>query len=190
MQTISKPPTEDLFLSDVDLANIEPPPPSPPEEEPEPEPELEEEPPELVEQAAPLDLSQLELALNPDFGEGWMGEGDFTVKLNTIASGSKGGNDDAAIFSMADLDQAPQVIYQPAPRLTAQLRKKTPSKVNIIFIVNEQGRVEEPRVRSSTDPIFEKPALDAIKRWKFQPGKRGGKAVRFRMLQPITFSKG
>jgi len=189
MQTISKPPTEDLFLSDVDLANVEPPPPSPPEEEPEPEPELEDEPPELVEQASPLDLSQLELALNPGFSEGWMGSGDFAVSLNTIVSGSKDDSVDA-IFSMADLDQKPRVIYQSSPVFTKQLRQKAPGKVNVIFIVDEQGRVVEPRIRSSTDPIFEQPALNAVKRWKFEPGKRGGKAVRFRMLAPITFSKG
>jgi protein TonB len=189
MQTISKPPTNDLFLSEVDLASLEPPPPPPVEEEPEPEPEAEEEPPELIEQAAPLDLSQLELALNPGFGEGWMGEGDFAVRLNTIASNSKADNAEA-IFSMADLDQKPRAIYQASPVLSRQLRRKTPGKVNIIFIVDERGRVVEPRVRSSTDPAFENPALAAVKRWKFEPGKRSGKPVRFRMLVPITFPKG
>jgi protein TonB len=189
MQTISKPPTEDLYLSDVDLANVEPLPPSPPEEEPELEPELEEEPPELVEQAAPLDLSQLELALNPGFSSDWMGNGDFTVSLNTIISSSKNDSVDT-IFSMADLDQQPRVIYQSSPVFTKQLRQKAPGKVNVIFIVDEQGRVVEPRIKSSTDPIFETPALNAVKHWKFEPGKRGGRAVRFRMLAPITFSKG
>jgi protein TonB len=189
MQTISKPPADDLLLSDVDLANLEPPPPAPPEQEPEPEPEFEDEPPELVEDAAPLDLSQLELALNPSFSEGWMGGGDFAVKLNTITSSSEN-NDVAAIFSMADLDQKPRVIYQPSPVLNSKLRRKAPGKVNIIFIVDERGRVVEPRVRNSTDPVFEKPAISAVKRWKFEPGKRSGKAVRFRMLVPITFPKG
>jgi protein TonB len=190
MQTISKPPTSDLFLSDVDLANLEPPPPpSPPEQEPEPEPESEEEPPKLIEDAAPLDLSQLELALNPDFSEGWMGGGDFAVKLNTILSSSKDKDVDA-IFSMSDLDQKPVVIYQPSPVRSQKLRRKGPAKVNIIFIVDERGRVVEPRVRSSTDPIFDKSALAAVKRWRFEPGKRNGKPVRFRMLVPITFPKG
>jgi protein TonB len=189
MQTISKPPTEDLFLSEVDSANLEPPPPSPPEQEPEPEPEFEEEPPELMEEASPLDLSQLEMALNPDFSEGWMGGGDFAVKLNTIVSSSKD-KDAEAIFSMADLDQKPRVVYQPSPVLNSKLRRKAPGKVNIIFIVDERGRVVGPRVRSSTDPVFEQAALSAVKRWKFEPGKRGGKAVRFRMLVPITFPKG
>ncbi|MCA9398636.1 MAG: hypothetical protein KC618_02720, partial [Candidatus Omnitrophica bacterium] len=71
MQAINKPPTADLALQDVDVANLPPPPPPPPEEEPE-EPEPEEQPPELMEEAPPLDLSQLELALNPGFSEGWM----------------------------------------------------------------------------------------------------------------------
>lgn len=186
MQTISKPPTEDLFLSDVDLAHIEPPPPSTIQEEPEPEPELEEQTPELIEQAASIDLSQLELALNPGFSEGWMGGGDFAVKLDTIVSSSKDGNTNT-IFSLAELDQEPRVIYQPSPSFTSQLRRKAPGHVKIIFIVDENGRVMEPRVRSSTDSIFEKPALDAVKRWKFEPGKRSGKPVRFRMLAPITF---
>ncbi len=189
MQTISKPPTEDLYLSEVDLANLEPPPPPPAEEEPEPEPEAEEEPPELMEQAAPLDLSQLELALDPSFSEGWMGGGDFAVKLNTIVSNSKDDDVDA-IFSMADLDQKPRVIQQSSPVMSRQVRRKAPGKVNIIFIVNERGRVEQPRVRSSTDPVFEKPAVSAVKRWIFEPGKRGGKPVRFRMLVPITFPRG
>ena len=59
-----------------------------------------------------------------------------------------------------------------------------------VFIVDERGRVVEPRVRNSTDPIFEKSALTAVKRWRFEPGKRNGKPVRFRMLVPITFPKG
>jgi len=42
-------------------------------------------------------------------------------------------------------------------------------------------------VQSSPDPVFERPALTAVKQWKFEPGKRGGQAVRFRMRVPITF---
>jgi protein TonB len=190
MQTISQPPTDDLLLQAVDVGNVEPPPPPPIAEEPEPEPELDEQPPELMEQEAPpLDLSQLELALNPGFSEGWMGGGDFAVKLNTIVSTSN--NEDLdAVFSMADLDQKPRVIYQPSPVLNRQLRQKAPATVYIIFMVNELGRVEEPRIQSSSNPIFETPALAALKRWKFETGKRGGKPVRSRMRVPITFPGG
>jgi protein TonB len=184
MQTISKPPGDDLVVQAVDTANI-PPPPPPPEEEPEKEEEPEEEPPELTEEAPPLDLSQLELALNPGFSDGWA-TGDFGVSLNT-----KGGGDEDvdALFSLSELDQEPRAIYQPSPNMNAKVRRRAPGKVSIIFIVNRNGRVQDAKVQASTDPIFERPALAAVKQWKFEPGKRNGEPVRFRMRVPITFPK-
>lgn len=186
MQTICKPPETDLTIQSVDTANI-PPPPPPPEQQEEEKPEQEEKLPELVEEAPPLDLNQLELALNPGFSDSWMG-GDFTVKLNTVAGGQT--DDIDALFSMADLDQKPRVIYQPGPTMTAEIRKKAPGTVYILFIVDKNGRVENPMVQKSTDPIFDKAALTAVKQWKFEPGKRNGQAVRFRMRVPISFPKG
>ncbi|MFI4912986.1 MAG: energy transducer TonB [Sedimentisphaeraceae bacterium JB056] len=185
MQTINKPITTDMVLQSVDTANV-PPPPPPPQEEPEEEPEPEEAPPELSEEAPPLGLDQLELALNPGFSEGW-GGGDFTVNLKTVASES---TDVDALFSIADLDQQPRAIYQPGPRITKQMRKKAPGQVYIIFVVDKQGKVVNPIVQKSTDPVFVTPALNAIKQWKFEPGKRNGQPVRFRMRVPITFPKG
>lgn len=185
MQTLNRPLTNDLTLQTVDTAKLEAPPP-PPEEEKEPEPEPDEAPPELAEEAPPLDLAQLELALNPGFGDGWTA-GDFVVKLNTGDSGD-GGVD--ALFSLADLDQKPRVLYQPGPLLSRDLRRKAPGTVQIIFIVDQQGRVENPAIQASSDPIFEKPALAAVKQWKFEPGKRNGQPVRFRMRVPITFPQG
>ena len=185
MQTLAKPPATDLTVHAMDTAKLEAPEP-PPEMEPEEKPEPKEKPPELTEDAPPLDLSQLELALNPGFSAGLM-SGDFTVKLNTAVSHSQSVD---ALFSIADLDQKPRVIYQSGPTLNKELRKKAPGKVYIVFVVNQRGRVENPIVQKSSDPVFEKPALAAVKQWKFEPGKRNGKAVRFRMRVPITFPKG
>jgi len=185
IQAISKPPVDGLALQTFDVGNL-PPPPPPPEDDIDEEPEPEEEPPELMEDAPPLDLAQLELALDPGISNGWMG-GDFAVSLKTIAS--VGGEVDA-LFSMSDLDQKPRIIYQPGPTISAKVRKKAPGTVNIIFIVSQDGRVENPIVQCSTDPVFDRPALAAVKQWKFDPGKRNGQAVRFRMRVPITFPEG
>lgn len=184
MQTLSKPPDTDLLIQTVDTAKLEAPEP-PPQPEPEDQPEPEEQPPELTDEAPPLDLSQLELALNPGLSEGWLG-GDLAVKLGTIVSDNKSVE---SLFSIADLDQRPRVIYQPSPVLSVEVRKKAPGTVYIIFMVDEQGRVQNPKVQKSTDPVFDKPALGAVKQWKFEPGKRGGQPVRFRMRVPITFPK-
>lgn len=172
-------------VSQYDMTS-EPPPPTPEEEEPEPEPEPEEEPPppELAEEQQPLDLSMLEMALNPGGLDGGFLAGDFGVDLNVVKSNT---SEVDQLFSVSDLDQKPRVIQQPGPRLDARLRSRGGGKVYVIFVVDTQGRVENPVVQRSTDPAFEPAAIAAVKRWKFEPAKRNGEPVRFRMRVPITF---
>ncbi|HRU94878.1 MAG TPA: energy transducer TonB [Anaerolineae bacterium] len=177
----------DLTLTTVDAVEPPPPPPTVEEQKPEPPPE-EAPPPELTETAPPLDLSQLELALNPGLGEG-LG-GDFAVKLSVAgADGSSGMQSSDEIFALADLDQAPRVVFQPAPAYPPEMKKKKiQGTVYVMFIVDKNGRVKDPRIQKSDNPAFDAPALNAVKRWRFDPGKVGGEAVQFRMRVPITFA--
>lgn len=184
LQRLGEKPDDMVRLVEMNTAVLPPPPPVIEEVEEE-EPEPEEEPPELQEQPEMLDLSQLELALNPGLGDGWFA-GDFAVDLNAIG-GAKANAD--ALFSMADLDQKPRVLYRANPVWNAKMRKLAPGTVYILFVVDERGRVKDPKVQSSTDPAFERAALTAVKQWKFEPGKRKGEPVQFRMRQPITFPK-
>lgn len=185
MQTLTKPPETDMVVQTIDAAKLEAPPP-PPEEQHEEEPQKEEKPPELADDVEPLSLDQLTMALNPGFSDGWM-QGDFAVKLNTAVS--ENSKDIDALFAITDLDQQPRIIYQPGPALSKELRKKAPGTVHIIFVVDQQGRVENPIVQKASDPVFEKPAITAVKQWKFEPGKRNGQPVKFRMRVPFTFPK-
>jgi protein TonB len=183
IQAITDQPSPDRVLYDINTAII-PPPPPPPEDEPEPEDEEEESPPDLAEEAPLLDLAQLEIALEPGLAAGLLG--DFTMKLGSIAAG---GEEVDALFTMADLDQEPRVIYQPGPEITQKLRARGGGSVRVLFIVDQRGRVQSPIVQSSPDPIYERPAIETVKRWRFEPGKRHGEAVRFRMRVSITFPK-
>lgn len=184
LQVITKPPTKDLTIRTVDVASLEPPPPPPMEEPDEPEPDEEPPPPPAID-AQPLDLSQLELALNP--GSGGFGGGDFAISLDGMTGG---GEEVDAIFSLSDLDQKPRVVYQPAPIYPPELaRKSMQGTVYVLFIVDKTGRTRELKVQKSTHPAFNEPALRAVKQWKFEPGKRKGQAVQFRMRVPITFQK-
>ncbi|HYC79010.1 MAG TPA: TonB family protein [Planctomycetota bacterium] len=186
LQAISGTKDDIVRLIDADVAPTPPPPPAPEEpKEAEPEEKPDEKPPELSENAPPLDLAQLELALSP--GMGGAG-GDFAVKLDVVAATAAGAKDVDALFSLSDLDQKPRPIYQPSPALTPELRKKGAGTVYVLFVVGPDGRVEQPIAQSSTDPVFERPALAAVKQWKFEPGKRKGQPVRFRMRVPVTFA--
>jgi len=68
------------------------------------------------------------------------------------------------------------------------LRKaKVEGVVTLIFVLDETGRVEDPRVENSSRPEFEKPALDAIRKWRFSPGQKDGQAVRTYIRVPLRF---
>jgi len=181
LQAISSRPRMDLTLVPIQTAELPPPPAV--EDQPEKEEPKEEEPPKLDEEAPPLDLAQLEMALDAGMGDGGLG-GDFVVQIQGL--GGVGDGIDA-LFSLNDLDQKPRAVHQPQPVLTSALRKKMPAKVTVMFIVDQNGRVENPVVQSSSDPAFEAAVLVAIKQWKFEPGKRDGQSVRSRMRQPFQF---
>ncbi|MCA8951200.1 MAG: energy transducer TonB [Planctomycetes bacterium] len=184
LQFIAKGSGDRLDATQVDT--YYPPQQEPPPPEPEPEKEPEEKPPELKEQMAPLDLSQLELAMNPGLGGGWLA-GDFGVNLGSLTGGGKGEGE--GLFSELDLDQKPKAVFQVGPQLTPDLRRKTPATVILVFDVTPDGRVENPSVFRSSDPAFEGAAVNAIRQWRFEPGKRNNEPVGFRMRMPMTFPK-
>jgi protein TonB len=187
MQSIRDPiPRDLLYTTDVGT-ELPPPPPPPPEEEIEEE-QPPEEPPKLTEEAPPLDLAQLELALNPGFGEGLFG--DFAVNLFQ-QPGSEGSEELDRVFSLSELDQRPRVIFQRTPTYPAELRRsRRQGTVYVVFIVDTRGRVVNPKIEKATDTAFEQPALEAVRQWRFEPGTRNGEKVQFKMRVPITFNAG
>ncbi len=184
IQAIAQGPRTDTILRDADTAAL-PPPVQQPDPEPEPEPEPDEPPPQLADENTQVDLGPLELMLDGGGGTGW-GSGTIAVGLGAIGPQKGKG---ASTFSLAELDQRPRPTYQPNPVVSAKLRKKAPATVWLLLTVDERGRVDQLRVQKSTDPAFERSALQAVKKWRFEPGKRKGKSVRYKLRYPVTFPK-
>jgi len=59
--------------------------------------------------------------------------------------------------------------------------------VKIEFIIDKTGGVENAYVVGSNNPWFERPAVDAVMRWKFQPAEMNGRPVYCRAMQLIEF---
>jgi protein TonB len=59
--------------------------------------------------------------------------------------------------------------------------------VTVIFVVDSSGKVAGPRVEKSSHAEFDRPALDAVKQWKFEPAVKGGQRVACKMRVPIRF---
>jgi protein TonB len=138
-------------------------------------------------------LGAIEAALSGQAGGG----GDFAEALSFSSGGRIGGLGKAGAgmgdqldnaFSLAEIDQKPRPIFQTAPVYPAELRaRKLEGVVSVVFIVDPAGRVANPRVEKSTNAAFEKPAVEAIKQWKFEPAVKGGQRVHCKMRVPIRF---
>lgn len=137
-------------------------------------------------------LSAIEAALNGLAGGG----GDFAQALEFASGGRIGGTGKAgaleenleSAFSLAEIDQRPRAVFQAAPLYPSDMRsKKVEGVVTVVFIVDSEGKVANPRVEKSTHASFDKPALDAVKQWKFEPAIRGGLRVACKMRVPIRF---
>lgn len=151
-------------------------PPPPKEEKQDDDIEMEKEPPKLT-------LDQLDLALNPSTDSL---SGGIQIDL-TIDADSLGTSD--FIFNIEDVDEKPTPLRQIAPNYPPTLRRqKVKGVVVLLFVVDKNGNVTAPSVERSSNMEFEKPALDAIRKWKFSPGKKGGEPVNVRVRIPIQFN--
>lgn len=86
------------------------------------------------------------------------------------------------------LDNPPRTRLQVPPQYPPDKRRTgEEGDVVVEFTVDEAGAVVGPRVVRSTDRAFDEPTLRALARWRFEPGTRDGRVVRFRMAVPIVF---
>lgn len=107
--------------------------------------------------------------------------------------GVPGGDDDGGsgwtIIPHHLLDNPPQTRSQVSPLYPAEARSAgLTGEVLVEFLVGEDGRVLDARVLRATNPVFESPTLRAVQKWRFEPGKKSGRPVRFRMVAPVLFN--
>lgn len=60
-------------------------------------------------------------------------------------------------------------------------------QVVIAFTVDTEGAVRDAYVLRSNNPWFERPALDAVMKWRFKPARMDGRPVNARMQVPLVF---
>lgn len=117
------------------------------------------------------------------------------VVATRIASGPVGFLDgterikSSGIVNSINLDNPPRTRSQVPPSYPLEARNAgLTGEVSVEFVVDETGRVLTARVVKSTDSCFDAATLRAVQKWRFEPGKKNGHAVRFRMVAPVVFS--
>ncbi|HUG10070.1 MAG TPA: energy transducer TonB [Opitutaceae bacterium] len=89
------------------------------------------------------------------------------------------------IFNPDQLDRQPSPIHTVSP----DVPRGTSHGGNVLleFIVTPQGSVASIKVISSTDSAFERAAVTALAKWKFEPGVKNNTTVSTRMRLPMRF---
>ena len=93
------------------------------------------------------------------------------------------------VFNPRDLDQQVSRTYPAPPVYPSDLKRQgIGAKVTVLFIVDAHGEVDDVHVVESSNPAFNDAAMDAVKKSRFRPGKKGGKSVASHVAIPFEFN--
>jgi TonB family protein len=96
----------------------------------------------------------------PGVGEGWaggIGNGPYVVGRGV---------------------SAPRLVYDPEPEYSDEARKQKYQGVVVLrVVVSDDGLPRDIRVAQSVGLGLDEKALEAVRRWRFEPGRLNGKAV-------------
>jgi protein TonB len=145
-------------------------------------------PPSLVDMPTVVPVNAFTQPLTPPPPPGLTPtKGAITIPVNR--PGANFGQNIKDLFNIGDLDQKPVGRVQPQPVYPYEMtRQGISGEVLVEFIINYIGDVVDARVIRSSHREFEAPALQAVYKWKFKPGRKGGRAVNVRASQPIEFN--
>jgi len=93
------------------------------------------------------------------------------------------------VFAISELDQAPVARFQARPQYPFEMRRqKIGGEAVVDFIIDTNGEVVNAYAIRSSRVEFEAPAVQAVSKWKFKPGRKGGRDVPTHMQVPIVFT--
>jgi len=142
-------------------------------------------PPMLMDLPSTVPVSAMTMKFEPPPPEAPKSLGTITIPTNRSAPSSGWGK----LFELKDLDQKPVPITRIQPTYPFEMKRAGQNgSVTVGFIVDTTGAVRDAYVVDSSHREFESAALTAIQKWRFRPGKKGGRAVNTRMAQPIVFN--
>ena len=93
------------------------------------------------------------------------------------------------VFDLSKLDQQPVARFQARPQYPFEMRRAgIAGEVVVDFIVDANGDVQNAYAARSSQREFESAAVQAVSKWKFKPGRKGGRNVNTHMQVPIVFT--
>ena len=151
------------------------------------EKEVEEEKPEAPPAPALApSLADLEVALGGVGGDSSFGVGGALNSGGGIGGADGNGGAASDVLSASQLDQKPRLMRKVDPTPPAAIAKKLPQLTITVFI-DAAGNVMKAEVAPAVEPAAMKPIMDAVMRWKYEPGMRNGQKVGCKVSHKINF---
>jgi protein TonB len=184
--TPQKPKEEVPTIQLMEMPKIEP-------DEPE-KVDTDEAPPKPVDFAPPMQTDVPQIVTDTSFVQKLQPPPPDGLTINkgaiTIPQGQVGGlGKGIEVFDISKLDQAPVAKFQARPQYPFEMRRAgIAGEVLVDFIVDSNGDVRNAYAARSSQREFESAAVQAVSKWKFRPGKKGGRNVNTHMQVPIVFT--
>jgi protein TonB len=94
-------------------------------------------------------------------------------------------------FAIGDLDKKPKAIVRETPVYPPEMMAaKIEGKALVAFVIDSTGGISGAHVVESSRPEFEAAAVAAVRKWQFEPGRKGDRAVNVRVSQEVIFNLG
>ena len=93
------------------------------------------------------------------------------------------------VYEISALNSPPKPIKQVAPIYPPELkRNRVEGEVELVFVVLEDGSVDDLRIKSMSNPAFAESLVKAVEQWTFEPGIKDGRPVKTRIHFPMSFT--
>jgi periplasmic protein TonB len=100
----------------------------------------------------------------------------------------EGGGIGGGIFRIGKGVTPPRVIYQTDPEFSEEARKAKYQGTCVLgLVVDENGRPTQIRVLSALGMGLDEKAIESVKNWKFEPGKKDGHDVKVEIAVEVDF---
>lgn len=135
--------------------------------------------------------SNIAVPSNGSGAEGGAGSGDGSGLGSGLGGGAGPGSNrgvGGGVFFPSAGVIAPRPVYDPEPEYSEEARKiKQQGIVVLSVIVDEQGRPANIRVARSLGMGLDEKAIEAVKKWKFTPGRKDGIPVAVQVNVEVNF---
>jgi TonB family protein len=100
----------------------------------------------------------------------------------------EGGGVGGGVFRVGGGVSQPAVIFKVDPEYSEEARKaKYSGTVTLAVVVDAEGKARDIHVIKSLGMGLDEKAIEAVEKWKFKPGMKGGQAVNVRATIEVNF---